>query len=92
MNRSELTEIVAEKTGLPKTKADLVVGAVFESIAETLAGGNPVRLVSFGSFEVKERGARTGRNPKTGDEIEIPAAKIPVFRAGKGLKDSLNGG
>jgi DNA-binding protein HU-beta len=92
MNRSELTAIVSEITGLPKAKADEAVDAIFASIAESLKGGESVRLAGFGSFDVRQRAARKGRNPKTGAEIAIPAAKSPVFRAGKGLKDTLNPG
>ncbi len=92
MNRSELTAAVAEITGLPKSKADEVVGAVFETLVESLKGGDGVRLAGFGTFEVMQRNARKGRNPKTGEEIATPAARNPVFRAGKGLKDAVNGG
>lgn len=91
MNRSELTVMVSEVTGLPRSKADQVVGAVLETIAESLRGGDSVRLAGFGAFEVRQRNARKGRNPKTGGEIAIPAAKSPVFRAGKGLKDAVSG-
>lgn len=90
MNRSELTAIVSEITGLPKTRADEAIGAIFASIAEALKDGDAVRLAGFGSFDIRQRGARKGRNPKTGAEIAIPAARSPVFRAGKGLKDSVN--
>jgi len=80
---------VAEKTGLTKKDADKAVAAVFESIQETLKAGNKVQLVGFGTFETRERGARTGRNPRSGETIQIPASKVPAFKAGKSLKDAI---
>lgn len=89
MNKTELVSSVAEKSDLTKKDAEKVVNAVFASIEEALASGDKVQLVGFGTFEVRERAARTGRNPKTGDPIEIAAAKVPAFKAGKALKDAV---
>lgn len=89
MNKTELVGAVASKTDLTKKDAERVVAAVFDSIEEALSDGDRVQLVGFGTFEVRERAARTGRNPKTGDEIEIPASKVPSFKAGKALKASV---
>jgi DNA-binding protein HU-beta len=89
MNKSELVSAVAEKASITKKDADQAVSAVFDVITETLASGDKVQLVGFGNFEVKERNARTGRNPKTLEPIEIAASKSPVFKAGKGLKDAV---
>ncbi len=89
MNKAELINAVAEKAGLSKKDAELAVNAVIDSITETLAKGGKVQLVGFGGFEVKERAARMGRNPQSGEEIQIPASKMPVFKAGKALKDAV---
>ena len=89
MNKTELIAQVAEKTGLSKKDSELAVNASLETITETLIRGEKVQLVGFGSFEVKERAARTGTNPATGAAIEIPASKAPVFKAGKALKESI---
>lgn len=91
MNKTELIAAVAEKTGLSKKDSDAAVNAVLNTIAETLKANEKVQLVGFGSFEVKTRAARVGRNPKTGTEIEIPQTKTPVFKAGKALKDAVAG-
>jgi DNA-binding protein HU-beta len=91
VNKSELVDHVADKTGLPKTKAQEVIEAVFEGIKTTLTSGGDVRLVGFGTFSVSERAATTGRNPRTGETIDIPASKSPKFKAGKELKDAVNG-
>lgn len=91
MNKSELVAAVAEKAGLQKKDAEKAVTAFTEVIAETLKNGDKVQLVGFGSFEVTERAARTGRNPQTKETIEIPASKAPKFKAGKALKDLVNG-
>lgn len=91
MNKTELINAVADKTELPKKDAEAAITAVVEAISEALAQGEKVQLVGFGSFEVKTRAARVGRNPKTGMEIEIPQAKAPVFKAGKALKDAVAG-
>ncbi|HHU31667.1 MAG: HU family DNA-binding protein [Zhaonellaceae bacterium] len=90
MNKTELVSSVAEKAEITKKEAEKVVGAIFSSIEEALAKGDKVQLVGFGTFEVRERAARTGRNPKTGEEITIAAAKVPAFKPGKALKDAVN--
>ena len=87
MNKAELVAAVAEKTALSKKDSEKAVNAAFEAIAAALVGGDKVQLVGFGAFEVKERNARVGRNPKTKEEIQIPASRVPVFKAGKALKD-----
>ena len=89
MNKTELIAAVAEKTGLSKKDSDAAVNAVLNTIAETLKANEKVQLVGFGSFEVKKRAARVGRNPKTKESIEIPASVVPVFKAGKALKDTV---
>ena len=89
MNKAELVSAVAEKTGMSKKDSEKAVNAAFDTITEALAAGDKVQLVGFGAFEVKERGARIGRNPKTKEEIEIPASRVAVFKAGKALKDSV---
>ena len=89
MNKAELVSAVAEKAGLSKKDSEKAINAAFESITETLAAGEKVQLVGFGSFEVKKRAARIGRNPKTKESIEIPASVVPVFKAGKALKDAV---
>ena len=90
MNKTELINAVADKTQLSKKDAEAAITATVEAIAEALTREEKVQLVGFGSFEVKTRAARVGRNPKTGTEIEIPQTKTPVFKAGKALKDSVN--
>lgn len=89
MTKSDLIERVAEKSGLTKKDAGKAVEAVFESVTEALSGGERVQIVGFGTFEVRERAARRGRNPQTGKEIDIAARKVPAFKAGKALKDSV---
>lgn len=89
MNKSELILAVAEKTGMTKKDCEKVIASCLDTVAEALAQGGKVQLVGFGSFEVKERQARMGRNPQTGEPVEIPAAKAPVFKAGKALKDAV---
>ncbi|MEA4892066.1 MAG: HU family DNA-binding protein [Peptococcaceae bacterium] len=89
MNKAELVSMVAEKTGLSKKDAEKAVAAVFDSIQESLTAGEKVQLVGFGTFETRERGARTGRNPRSGATIEIPASKVPAFKPGKALKDAV---
>lgn len=89
MNKQELVTSVAEKSGLTKKDSEKAVNAMFSSIEESLAKGDKVQLVGFGTFEVRERAARKGRNPQTGAEIKIAAAKVPAFKAGKALKDSV---
>lgn len=90
VNKQELVAGVAEKSGLTKKDSEKAVNAVFSSIEEALAKGDKVQLVGFGTFEVRSRAARKGRNPQTGEEIEIAAAKVPAFKAGKALKDSIS--
>ena len=90
MNKQELVTSVAEKSGLTKKDSEKAVNAVFSSIEEALAKGDKVQLVGFGTFEVRSRAARKGRNPQTGEEIEISAAKVPAFKAGKALKDTVS--
>ncbi len=89
MNKAELIAAVAEKTALSKKDSEKAVNAALEAITEALVGGDKVQLVGFGGFEVKERGARVGRNPMTREEIEIPASRVPAFKAGKALKDAV---
>lgn len=89
-NKSELVAKVAEKTGLTKAKANETISAIFDSIGEELENGNKVQLIGFGTFEVRERAARKGRNPQTGKEMEIPASKSPAFKPGKSLKEKVN--
>lgn len=89
LNKTELTNQVAETAELSKKDAARAVDAVFESIQTALKNGDKVQLIGFGNFEVRERAARKGRNPQTGEEIEIAASKLPVFKPGKGLKDSV---
>lgn len=89
MNKSELITKVAELSELSKKDATKAVESVFEAISDALKGGDKVQLVGFGNFEVRERSARKGRNPQTGQEIEISASKVPSFKPGKALKDSI---
>ncbi|QSS98470.1 HU family DNA-binding protein [Pontibacillus sp. ALD_SL1] len=89
MNKTDLINAVAEKSDLSKKDATKAVDAVFDSITETLQDGDKVQLIGFGNFEVRERAARKGRNPQTGQEIEISASKVPAFKPGKALKDSV---
>ena len=91
MNKSDLIAAVAAKTGETKKSAEASISAVVDVIAETLAKGDKIQLVGFGSFEVRARAARKGRNPQTGKEMKIAAKKAPVFKAGKALKDAVNG-
>ena len=90
MNKSDLIAAVAAKTGETKKSAEASINAVVDVIAETLAKGDKIQLVGFGSFEVRSRAARKGRNPQTGEEIKIAAATVPAFKAGKALKDAVN--
>ena len=91
MNKADLVAKVAELSGLTKADADKVVDATFDAITAALKGGDEVRLVGFGSFSVSQRAASEGRNPRTGEKIQIAASKQPKFSAGKGLKDAVNG-
>lgn len=87
MNKSELINAVVERTALSKKDSEAAVSAALDAITAALAEGDEVRLVGFGTFEVKKREARIGRNPKTKEEIQIPATKVPAFKPGKALKD-----
>jgi DNA-binding protein HU-beta len=89
VNKSELISVVAEKAGLTKKDTEKVVNAVFDGISEALARGEKVQVIGFGTFDVRSRKAREGRNPATGASIQIPAVKVPVFKAGKALKDNI---
>ncbi|MDL2300200.1 HU family DNA-binding protein [Clostridiaceae bacterium OttesenSCG-928-D20] len=89
MNKADLVAAVAEKTGLSKKDSEKAVSATFDSIAASLESGEKVQLIGFGVFDVKERAARIGRNPKTREEITIPATRVPQFKAGKVLKDTV---
>lgn len=89
MNKTELVASVAEKAGLSKKDADKAVAAFIDSVVDTLKAGDKVQLVGFGTFEVRERAARTGINPQTKQTIKIAASKNPVFKAGKALKDAI---
>ena len=90
MNKSELIAAIATKTGETKKDAEATLNAFVNVVSETLAKGDKVQLAGFGSFEVRKRAARKGRNPQTKEEIKIPASKAPVFKAGKALKDLVN--
>lgn len=89
MNKTELVAAIAEKAGLTKKDAETALTAVTEAVAEALVKGDKVQVIGFGTFEVKKREARVGRNPRTKQEIKIPASKTPVFKAGKALKDKV---
>lgn len=90
MNKTELIAAVAEKTEVSKKDAEKAVAAVLDTISDAMVSGERVQLVGFGTFEVRERAARTGKNPRTGEAVSIPASKVPAFKAGKGLKDIVN--
>jgi DNA-binding protein HU-beta len=89
MNKGELVDLVAEKAGISKKQADSVISATVEAIMETVAQGEKVTLVGFGSFERRERKAREGRNPKTNEKMQIPATSVPAFSAGKQFKEMV---
>ena len=89
MNKTELINAVAEKAVLSKKDSEAAVTAALDVISAALAEGDEVRLVGFGTFEVKKRAARTGRNPKTKEPVEIPASKVPAFKPGKALKEAV---
>lgn len=89
MNKTELIGVVAEKTEMSKKDTEKVVSAVFESIMDGLSKGDKIQLVGFGTFEVRERKQREGRNPATGETITIPALNVPVFKAGKAFKEKV---
>ena len=90
MNKGELIESVATKAGMSRADATKAVDAVLDSVTQTLAGGGSISLVGFGTFRVKPRAARMGRNPRTGEAIQIKASNVPGFKAGKALKDAVN--
>ena len=90
MNKAELVSAIADKAELSKKDADAALKAFTDVVAEELKKGEKIQLVGFGTFEVSERAARTGRNPQTGEEMTIPASKAPKFKAGKALKDLMN--
>lgn len=90
MNKTDLVNSVAEATGLSKKNSEAAVKAAFESIQNALVAGDKVQLIGFGTFETRDRAARTGRNPQTGKEIKIKASKAPAFKPGKALKDAVN--
>ena len=90
MNKNDLIDAVAARTELSKSDSTNAVDSVFEAITDALKKGDDVRLVNFGTFTVTQRAASEGRNPRTGERIQIPASKQPKFKAGKGLKDAVN--
>ncbi len=90
MNRSELVAKIAERSELTKKDSEKALSALIEAVTKELASGGKVQLVGFGTFEVRKREARTGRDPRTGNPIKIPASKAPAFKAGKALKDAVN--
>lgn len=90
MHKKELLQAVATESGLTQAQAEPVLDAIFESITKDLKNNNKVTLVGFGTFEVRHRSAREGRNPKTGETLHIPATNVPAFKAGKGLKEAVN--
>ena len=89
MNKTELINAVAETSGLTKKDSEVALNAILDTIQNAMKNGDKVQLVGFGSFEVKERAARTGRNPRTKETVEIPASKAPVFKAGQAFKDAI---
>lgn len=91
MNKKEFVKLVAEKLGKTQKEVEEVLGVILESIEETLVSGEGVKFTGFGNFEVSERAERKGRNPQTSEEMVIPASKAPKFKAGKSLKDRMNG-
>lgn len=90
MNKGELISCVADNAELSKKDAEKVVASVLDCITDAMVAGEKVQIIGFGTFEVRERAARVGRNPKTGEELEIAASKVPAFKAGKALKDKVN--
>ena len=90
MNKSELVDAIASGADISKASAGRALDSMVNAITESLTKGNPVALVGFGTFSVKDRAARQGRNPQTGATIQIPAARVPGFKAGKGLKEAVN--
>ncbi|NLK85660.1 MAG: HU family DNA-binding protein [Aeromonadales bacterium] len=90
VNKSQLVDSIAKKSGLTVKDSTAAVNAFLESVKDALAGGDSVTLIGFGSFLVRDRAARSGRNPRTGNVVQIPAVKVPAFKAGKPLKDAVN--
>ena len=90
MNKQELLSAISEKSGLTKKDSEAALAAFIETVQESLKKGDKVQLIGFGSFEVRERAARSGKNPLTGEPMDIPAAKVPAFKAGRALKDLIN--
>lgn len=90
MNKSQLVDKIAQSADITKASAGRALDAIIDAVSDSLKSGDTVQLVGFGTFSVRERAARTGRNPQTGKEISIPAAKVPGFKAGKSLKDAVN--
>lgn len=90
MNKSELVAAVAQKSEVSKKDTEKVVSALFETIVDAIASGDKVQVVGFGLFEQRERSARVGSDPRTGAKIDIPASKVPAFKAGKAFKDAVN--
>ena len=90
MNRAELTARVARETSLPKVAAERLISAVFSAISDALARDEPVSIAGFGKFDARNRPAREGRNPRTGEPVAIPATRVPSFKAGKTLRDAVN--
>lgn len=90
MNKTELIASVAEKSGISKKDAEKAVAAVIDTIVETVAAGDKIQIVGFGTFEQRTRNARTGCDPRTGNSIEIPASKVPAFKAGRQFKETVN--
>lgn len=90
MNKSQLIDKISQDADMTKASAGRALDAIIEAVSDSLKSGDTVQLVGFGTFSVRERSARTGRNPQTGKEINIPASKVPGFKAGKALKDAVN--
>ena len=90
MNKAELVAAIAAKAEISKKDADKALAAMLATITDALKGGSKVQLIGFGTFEVRERGERTGKNPQTGETVKIAACKAPAFKAGKALKDTVN--
>ena len=90
MNKSELIDAIADGADISKAAASRALDSVIDAVSNALKGGDQVTIVGFGTFTVRERAARTGRNPRTGEEIKIAAAKVPAFKPGKALKDAVN--
>jgi DNA-binding protein HU-beta len=89
MNKGELIDVIAQKANVTKKDADVILTAILDTVLETVAGGDKVTLVGFGTFEVRDRQEREGRNPSTGQPIKIPATRVPAFSAGKAFKDAV---